>query len=114
MNVHKLLVAHNIVQSIEIMADGCANFRRFLVEGTKPNRQRIHRYVGRSPMLVTALAPVIGYDKESKIARNTSDNDLTLKDAAIDLGYICRADFDRIVDPAKMVHLYVAAAQLPT
>ncbi|MBS0561313.1 MAG: class II fumarate hydratase [Proteobacteria bacterium] len=110
MNVYKPLMIHNIMQSIGIMADGCTNFRRFLVEGTKPNRKKIHEYVGRSLMLVTALAPVIGYDKASKIAHHASDNDLTLKEAALDLGFVSEEEFDRIVDPAKMVHPYVAAA----
>jgi fumarate hydratase class II len=61
-------------------------------------------------MLVTALSPVIGYDKASKIAHHAIDNDLTLKDAALKLGFISEAEFDRIVDPKKMVRPYVAAA----
>jgi len=91
------------------MADGCTNFRRFLVEGTRPNLKRINEYVERSLMLVTALAPVIGYDKASKIAHHAIDNDLTLKAAALQLGYVSEEQFDRIVDPAKMVRPYVAA-----
>ena len=90
------------------MADGCTNFRRFLVEGTRPNLKRINEYVERSLMLVTALAPVIGYDKASKIAHHAIDNDLTLKAAALQLGYVSEEQFDRIVDPAKMVRPYVA------
>jgi fumarate hydratase, class II len=65
--------------SITILADGCTNFRRFLVEGTRPNEKKINEYVQRSLMLVTALAPVIDYDKASKIARHAMENDLTLK-----------------------------------
>jgi len=60
------------------MTDGCTNFRKFLIEGTKPNRKKINEYVNRSLMLVTALSPVIGYDKASKIAHYAMDNDLTL------------------------------------
>jgi len=90
------------------MADGCTNFRRFLVEGTRPNLKRINEYVERSLMLVTALAPVIGYDKASKIAHHAIDNDLTLKAAALQLGYVSEEQFDRIVDPAKMVRPYIA------
>ena len=108
MNVYKPLIIANITHSITIMTDGCANFRKFLVEGTKPNLAQIKTYVSRSLMLVTALAPVIGYDKASRIAHHAMDNDLTLKQAALDLAYVTEADFDRIVDPAKMVHPYVA------
>ncbi len=109
MNVYKPLMIFNIAHSIAIMADGCTNFRRFLVEGTRPNLKRINEYVERSLMLVTALAPVIGYDKASKIAHHAIDNDLTLKAAALQLGYVSEEQFDRIVDPAKMVRPYVAA-----
>jgi fumarate hydratase, class II len=89
------------------MTDGCVNFRKFLVEGTKPNLKKINEYAERSLMLVTALAPVIGYDKASKIAHHAMDNDLTLKDAALQLG-VNEAEFDRVVDPKKMVQPYVA------
>jgi fumarate hydratase class II len=108
MNVYKPLIIFNITHSITIMADGCTNFRRFLVEGTKPNLQKIKKYVDRSLMLVTALSPVIGYDKASKIAHYALDKDLTLKQAALELGFVSEDQFDRVVDPAKMVHPYVA------
>jgi fumarate hydratase class II len=90
------------------MSDGCVNFRKFLVEGTKPNLKKINEYVERSLMLVTALAPVIGYDKASKIAHHAMDNDLTLKEAALQLGFVTEEEFDRVVDPKKMVKPYVA------
>ena len=109
MNVYKPLIISNIVHSITIMTDGCTNFRKFLVEGAKPNLKKIKEYVDRSLMLVTALAPVIGYDKASKIAHYAMDHDLTLKAAALKLGFITEDEFDRIVDPAKMVKPYVAA-----
>ncbi len=108
MNVYKPLIIANITHSITIMTDGCTNFCKFLVEGTKPNLAQIKTYVDRSLMLVTALAPVIGYDKASRIAHHAMDKDLTLKEAALDLAYVTEAEFDRIVDPAKMVHPYVA------
>src|SRR5947209_9609865 len=111
MNVYKPLMIFNITHSITIMTDGCTNFRKFLVEGTKPNLKKINEYVERSLMLVTALAPVIGYDKSSKIAHYAMDNDLTLKAAALKLGFVNEEEFDRIVDPAKMVKPYVAAAK---
>jgi fumarate hydratase class II len=110
MNVYKPLIIFNITHSITIMADGCANFRRFLVEGTKPNLKKIKEYVDQSLMLVTALSPVIGYDKASKIAHYAMDNDLTLKAAALKLGFVSEDEFDRVVDPKKMVRPYVAAA----
>lgn len=108
MNVYKPLIIHNIMQSITLLTDGCINFRRFLVEGTRPNRKRIAEYVDRSLMLVTALAPVIGYDKASKIAHHAMEHDLTLKQAALDLAFVTEAQFDSVVDPAKMVAPYVA------
>ena len=111
MNVYKPLMIYNVMHSITIMTDGCTNFRKFLVEGTEPNRKKIKEDVERSLMLVTALVPVIGYDKASEIAHYAKDHDLTLKAAALKLGYVTEADFDRIVDPAKMVHPYVATGR---
>lgn len=109
MNVYKPLIIYNITHSIRIMSDGCVNFRKFLVEGTKPNLKKINENVESSLMLVTALAPVIGYDKASKIAHYAADNDLTLKQAALKLGLVNEDEFDRVVDPSKMVQPYVAA-----
>jgi fumarate hydratase class II len=109
MNVYKPLIIFNLTHSITILSDGCTNFRKFLVEGTEPNLKKIKQYVEESLMLVTALAPVIGYDKASKIAHYAMDNDLTLKAAALKLGFVTEAEFDRVVDPAKMVRPYVAA-----
>src|SRR5262249_36642218 len=110
MKVYKPPMIFNITHSIAIMADGCTNLPKFLVQGTKPNLKKIHEYVERSLMLVTALAPVIGYDKASKIAHHAMNNDLTLKAAALELGFVTEAEFDRIVDPKKMVNPYVATA----
>ncbi|MDQ0390886.1 class II fumarate hydratase [Labrys monachus] len=110
MNVYKPLIIANIAQSITLLSDGCTNFRKFLVEGTEPNRKKIAEYVERSLMLVTALAPVIGYDRASKIAHHAMDHDLTLKAAALELGFVSEEEFDRVVDPAKMVKPYVATA----
>jgi fumarate hydratase class II len=109
MNVYKPLMIFNIAQSITLMSDGCANFRRFLVEGIKPNEKKIEQNVERSLMLVTALSPVIGYDKASKIAHYALDHDLTLKEAALDLGYVDEETYDRVVDPRKMIRPGVAA-----
>ncbi len=104
MNVYKPLMIANIMQSIAILADGCTNFRKYLIEGTRPNRKKIEEYVERSLMLVTALSPEIGYDKASGIAHYAMEHDTTLKAAALKLGYVSAAEFDRIVDPTRMVH----------
>src|SRR6266446_31858 len=108
MNVYKPVMIFNIANSVTIATDGCTNFRRFLVEGTRPNLKKINEYVERSLMLVTALTPVIGYDKASKIAHHAMAHDLTLKAAALKLGFVSEAEFDRVVDPRKMVQPYVA------
>jgi len=110
MNVYKPLIIHNVTHSIALMTDSCTNFRIFLVEGTKPNLKKIKEYVERSLMLVTALSPVIGYDKASRIAHYAMDNDLTLKQATLKLGFVTETEFDRIVDPKKMVTPYVTTA----
>jgi fumarate hydratase class II len=111
MNVYKPLLIANVMQSLRILADGGHNFRRFLIEGTRPNQQQIDRFVERSLMLVTALSPIIGYDNASKIAHYANDHDLTLKEAALQLDLISADEFDRIVDPHQMVHPYVADGQ---
>ncbi len=104
MNVYKPLIIFNVTHSITILTDGCTNFRKFLVEGTKANLKKIKEYVDHSLMLVTALSPVIGYDKSSKIAHYAMENDLTLKAAALKLGFVTEEEFDRLVDPRKMVN----------
>jgi len=110
MNVYKPLIIYNVTHSITLMTDSCTNFRKFLIEGTHPNLKKINQYVEESLMLVTALSPVIGYDKASKIAHYANDNDLTLKTAALKLGFVTEDEFDRVVDPKKMVRPYVATA----
>ena len=110
MNVYKPLLIFNIMKSVRIMTDGCTNFRTFLVEGAEPNHKQIDAFLQRSLMLVTALSPVIGYDKASQVAHYALDNDLNLKEAALKLGFVSEADFDRVVDPVKMVKPYVASS----
>jgi fumarate hydratase class II len=110
MNVYKPLVIFNVANSITLMADGCANFRKYLVEGTRPNLKRIREYVERSLMLVTALTSVIGYDQASRIAHYALENDLTLREAALELGLVTAEEFDRVVDPSKMLGPHVAGA----
>jgi len=103
MNVYKPLMIFNVMKSIRLMADGGQNFRKFLVEGTQQNLGQITSFVERSLMLVTALSPVIGYDKASQTAHYALDHDLTLRDAALKLGMVSAEEFDQIVDPKKMV-----------
>src|SRR5262249_5349093 len=109
MNVYKPLMIYNVAKSGRLVTDGCVNFRKFPVEGTEPNVAQINRFVDRSLMLVTALSPVIGYDKASQTAHYALEHDLTLKEAALRLGMVSAEEFDRIVDPKKMVKPYVAA-----
>ena len=102
MNAYKPLMAFDVLRSVRLMADACDCFTGFLVKGLKAHRPQIDACVGRSLMLVTALAPVIGYDKASRIARLADSKDLTLKEAALSLGYVSGDEFDRIVDPRRM------------
>ncbi len=103
-NVYKPMMIFNIIQSVHIIGDSCRNFADFLVVGAEPNHRKIDRYLRESLMLVTALSPVIGYDKASEVAHYAYHNDLTLKDAILKLGYISAEEFDRIVDPYKMAY----------
>jgi fumarate hydratase, class II len=106
MNVYKPVMIANIARSITLLSDGCTNFRRVLVEGTQPNRKKISECRWR--MLITAPASVIGYDEASAIAHFATENDLTLREAAQQLGHVDEATFDRVVDSAKMIRPYVA------
>ncbi len=101
MNVYKPLIIHNVMHSIRILRDSCENFEKFLVKNTKPNLKRIKKDLSDSLMLVTALSPVIGYDKASQIAHFALDHDLSLRDAALKLG-VTPGEFDRLVNPLKM------------
>jgi fumarate hydratase class II len=114
MNVYKPLIIFNLCKSIRILGDGCFNFRRFLVEGMQPDQKVIASFVERSLMLVTALSPVIGYDKCSQVAHYALDNDLTLKQAALKLGAVSEEEFDRLVDPTTMVNSAPAPSTAPS
>ena len=103
-NLYKPMMIYNIIQSVHILADSCNNFTDYLVQDMEPNRKKIERYLHDSLMLVTSLSPVIGYDKASEIAHFAFENDMTLRDASMKLGYVSAEEFDRIVDPHKMVY----------
>ncbi|MBE9110146.1 class II fumarate hydratase [Nodosilinea sp. LEGE 07298] len=104
MNVYKPMMIFNLLQSARLMADSCHNFTEFLVAGMTPNYKQIDQYVQQSLMLVTALSPAIGYDKASQIAHHAFEHDLTLKQAALALGYVSEAEFDTLIDPRRMTH----------
>jgi fumarate hydratase class II len=110
LNAMRPVIINNFIHSARILGDACDKFRRFSVEGTRLNRKRIDEAVGRSLMLVTALSPVIGYDKASAIAHKANDDDLTLREAALQSGYIDAKRFDEIVDPKKMTGHGLAGA----
>ena len=110
LNAMRPIIINNFLHSARILGDACEKLRQFSVEGTRLNRKRIDEMVGRSLMLVTALSPVIGYDKASAIAHKANDEDLTLKEAALKSGYIDAKRFDEIVDPRKMVGRGVAGS----
>jgi fumarate hydratase class II len=110
LNAMRPIIINNFLHSARILGDACEKLRQFSVEGTRLNRKRIDEMVGRSLMLVTALSPVIGYDKASAIAHKANDEDLTLKEAALKSGYIDAKRFDEIVDPGKMVGQGVAGS----
>ncbi|MFZ4586058.1 MAG: class II fumarate hydratase [Acidimicrobiia bacterium] len=102
LNVFKPVIIFNFLHSVELLADSCDNFRRFCVDGLEPNRERIDELVNRSLMLVTALNPVIGYDKAAAIAKKAHKEHTTLKESALALGYLTEEQFDEAINPAKM------------
>ena len=103
LNAMRPVIINNFLHSAVILADACGKLRQYCIEGTELNRAQVDAYVNRSLMLVTALSPVIGYDKASAIAHKANDEGTTLREAAIATGYVTTADFDRIVNPAAMV-----------
>ncbi len=103
LNVYKPLIIHAFVQSARLLADGMASFEEHCVRGIEPNRQRIGEQLARSLMLVTALAPHIGYDRAAEIAKKAHKEGTTLREAAGSLGYVSEKDFDRWVRPEDMV-----------
>ena len=103
LNVYKPLIIHNFLQSARLLADGMASFEEHCVRGIEPNRNRIGEQLERSLMLVTALAPHIGYDRAAEIAKKAHKEGATLRQAALALGYVKAEDFDRWVRPEDMV-----------
>lgn len=102
MNVYKPLIIFNIIQSIKIISDSCINFTKYLLEGMKPNHDKIEFYLKNSLMLVTALSPVIGYDKAAKLAHYAEQKNISLAEANQELKFLSKEEFDKVVDPYKM------------
>jgi fumarate hydratase class II len=113
LNTRCPIIINNFLHSARILGDACEKFRHFSVEGTRLNRKRNDEMVGRSLMLMTALAPVIGHDKASAIARKATDENLTLREAALASGDIDERRFDAIVDPRKWSVTASTAAEPP-
>ena len=104
LNVFKPLIAHNILQSIDLIADSTKNFAIYCVRGIKANKKKIKEHLDNSLMLVTALAPHIGYDNAAKIAKTALKNNTTLKKETLKTGLINEKDYNKIVDPKKMIY----------
>ena len=104
LNVFKPMIAHNVLQSIDLIADSTINFALYCVKGIKANKKRIKEHLDNSLMLVTALAPHIGYDNAARIAKTALKNGTTLKEETLKTGLIKEKDYERIVDPRKMIY----------
>ena len=103
LNVFKPLLAHDFLHSARLLTDGCDSFREHCVVGIEPNHGRIREHLENSLMLVTALAPQIGYDRAAAIAKRAHEAGTTLRDAALALGHVTAEEFDRLVRPEHMV-----------
>jgi len=104
LNVCKPVMIHNVLHSTRLLADACGTFREFCIEGLEPDRERIHRHLVDSLMLVTALNPLIGYDKAAEVAKKAHAERSTLREAVVALGYLSGDEFDRAVRPEEMAH----------
>ena len=104
LNVFKPLIAHNILQSIDLLADSTKNFSLYCVKGLRADKTKIKQFLDNSLMLVTALAPHIGYDKAAKIAKNALKNKTTLKVETLKTGLVNEEDYNRIINPKKMIY----------
>ena len=104
LNVFKPLIAHNILQSIDLLSDSTKNFAIYCIRGLKADKKKIKQHLDNSLMMVTALAPYIGYDNAAKIAKNALKNNTNLKEEAIKTKLITAREYDKIVDPKKMIN----------
>jgi fumarate hydratase class II len=104
LNVYKPVMAHCMMQSIQLLADVSRSFTENCVSGLRADEKRIQDLMERSLMLVTALAPKIGYDNAAKVAKIAHSSGTTLKEEAVRLGFVTPTEFDRLVQPIKMIH----------
>lgn len=104
LNVYRPVIAYNIIQSIRLLSDASSSFREHCVDGIEANEERIHSNLYNSLMLVTALNPHIGYDKAAEVAKKAYKDNSSLREAIVALGYMSGEDFDRLVQPEKMIH----------
>ena len=103
LNVYRPVIAYNIIQSIRLLTDACNSFREHCVNGIEANEERIHANLYNSLMLVTALNPHIGYDKAAEVAKKAYEDNSSLRDAIVGLGYMSGEDFDQLVQPEQMI-----------
>ena len=103
LNVFRPVIAHNILESIKLLADSSKSFAENAVDGIQPNIEKINQNLYNSLMLVTALNPHIGYDKAAEVAKNSYKNDISLKESAEELGYLKVGEFEKLVKPSKMI-----------
>ena len=103
LNVYRPVLAYNILQSIRLLSDGCNSFTEHAITGIEPNKERIEHNLYNSLMLVTALNPHIGYDKSAEVAKKAYQDNITLREAIIELGYLTGDEFDKLVQPADMI-----------
>ena len=103
LNVFKPLIIHNLLNSITLLGHACESFAKYQIDGIKPNKKKIAEYVEKSLMLATALNPKIGYDKASKVSLKALNEDISLKEACVKLGYLTEKEFNEIVKPEKMI-----------
>jgi fumarate hydratase class II len=104
LNVYKPLLAYCMIHSIQLLADAARSFTVHCIEGIRADEKRIRDLMERSLMLVTALAPKIGYDNAAKVAKSAHARGTTLKEEAVRLGFVSETEFDRVVRPVKMIH----------
>lgn len=103
LNVFKPMIIFNFLHSVRLLAISCSNFTDFLLVGLKPNEKQLQSYLNRSLMLITALTPILGYDKCAEIAKVAEEKNLSLKEACIKLGHLSEKEFEKHVDPKKMI-----------
>ena len=104
LNVFKPVMIYNLLHSVRLISDSCHSFTNFAIEGLRANNERIDYFLNNSLMLVTALSPVIGYDKSAEVAHHALENNQSLKSSCLDLGYLSADEFDQAVKPSDMVN----------